>query len=353
MNKGHTIRRFPKGLLILAMAVISCTTRDPRLQIVTSGDRATGIVITNFTGAPDEVVVRLATDSAPPIFGTSRVEGRRFEFTPVVPFTHGLTYLVEISGKEFSTFEIPAIAGTVRVDGIYPGGTVPENLLKIHILFSSPMREGQANEKVHLADQAGKELPQSFLYMKNELWDSTATMLTMWLDPGRIKRDLQPNQSMGSPLRQGQRYSIVIDSSWQDQQGRMLDHPYVHPIVVGSRDSLQPNPRKWTIKAPRMAHDTLVLDVNEPMDRVLLLACITVLTSNGERVDGHQLFSDTDDTFKFSSPTWKPGTYIIRVETRLEDLAGNNLKRPFDRDTRITQQPPKGDIVELHFEVHK
>ena len=33
-----------------------------------------------------------------------------------------------------------------------------------------------------------------FLELENELWNPEHTQLTLWLDPGRIKRDLIPNQ---------------------------------------------------------------------------------------------------------------------------------------------------------------
>jgi len=31
---------------------------------------------------------------------------------------------------------------------------------------------------------------------------------------------------------------------------------------------------------------------------------------------------------------WTKGRYVLQIETRLEDLAGNNINRPFDRDLK-------------------
>jgi hypothetical protein len=36
---------------------------------------------------------------------------------------------------------------------------------------------------------------------------------------------------------------------------------------------------------------------------------------------------------------WSAGTYKLQIETRLEDLAGNNLGRLFDRDLTTQQKP--------------
>ena len=81
---------------------------------------------------------------------------------------------------------------------IYPTqDTVPENLLKIYLQFSKPMREGQALRHIELLKNNRDTLPGVFLDLQPELWNVDRTTLTVWLDPGRIKRDLQPNGPIG------------------------------------------------------------------------------------------------------------------------------------------------------------
>ena len=41
----------------------------------------------------------------------------------------------------------------------------------------------------------------TFLDLQPELWNAEGTVLTLWLDPGRIKRDLIPNKELGIPLK--------------------------------------------------------------------------------------------------------------------------------------------------------
>ena len=45
-----------------------------------------------------------------------------------------------------------------------------------------------------------------------------------------------------------------------------------------------------------------------------------------------------------------PGTYILQIESRLEDLAGNNLDRLFDTDLTQKQQASK-NIHKRQFEI--
>ena len=48
---------------------------------------------------------------------------------------------------------------------------------------------------------------------------------------------------------------------------------------------------------------------------------------------------------------WKPGDYLLVIESRLEDLAGNNLNRPFDRDVTQGKTPLSRATYERKFRV--
>ena len=47
-----------------------------------------------------------------------------------------------------------------------------------------------------------------FLTLETELWNADHTELTLWLDPGRIKKDLIPNQKLGIPIKNGNSYEL-------------------------------------------------------------------------------------------------------------------------------------------------
>jgi hypothetical protein len=49
---------------------------------------------------------------------------------------------------------------------------------------------------------------------------------------------------------------------------------------------------------------------------------------------------------------WRPGTYALVVETVIEDLAGNNVGKPFDVDIfENVQRTLTSESVTLPFEV--
>lgn len=47
---------------------------------------------------------------------------------------------------------------------------------------------------------------------------------------------------------------------------------------------------------------------------------------------------------------WKKGRYILRVEPRVEDLAGNNLERLFDRDLAKPGAKPEDETGYVRFQ---
>jgi hypothetical protein len=45
------------------------------------------------------------------------------------------------------------------------------------------------------------------------------TRLTLFIDPGRIKRGVAPLEEIGPALHAGKRYTLEIDSGWHDASG--------------------------------------------------------------------------------------------------------------------------------------
>ena len=50
-------------------------------------------------------------------------------------------------------------------------------------------------------------------------------------------------------------------------------------------------------------------------------------------------------------PAMAPGDYVVRVNTKLEDLAGNNLRRLFDEDVSDGAQTRAATSIELPFKI--
>src|SRR5207247_6148629 len=109
-----------------------------------------------------------------------------------------------------AAFKAPSRASipTTVVTHVYPSADVlPENLLKFYVHFSAPMSRGHIYDYMHLRDDAGKEVEIPFLE------------ITLFIDPGRIKRGVQPLEEVGPALQEGRRYTLVIDQVWKDGAG--------------------------------------------------------------------------------------------------------------------------------------
>ncbi len=228
----------------------------------------------------------------------------------------------------------PSQPGTV-VSQVYPSASeLPENLLKFYIHFSAPMSRGEAYERIHLLDAAGKEIDGPFLELGEELWDPKQTRFTLFFDPGRIKRGLKPREEIGPALEEGKSYTLVIDKAWLDAQGNPLKEPYRKTFKVGPPKDTPPNPKEWTL-TPGKAEtcEPLTVRFPDPMDHAMLVRVLRVTDAAGQDVAGELVISQQETSWRFSPrQPWKPGKYKLVFPADLEDLAGNSIDRPFEVD---------------------
>ena len=84
--------------------------------------------------------------------------------------------------------------------------------------------------------------------------------------------------------------------------------------------------------APRAGtDDSLIVTFPEPLDRALLARLLTVRDSADGRVDGVSVVSDRETRWAFApARPWARAPHVLHVDTELEDLAGNNLRKLFD-----------------------
>lgn len=352
--------------LILFLIPISCSqqTEQGDISLLREKDQAIGIIIPrdNFFHVPDDSIketlnVHLIQDeNQPSIFGEIEVLESRVVFKPIVPFTPGLNYDVRIKDKSIATIKIPVDSSKTlpSLHAIYPSqDTLPLNLLKIYLEFNQPMREGQSIKYVTLLKNGRDTVSSVFLDLQPELWNRERTLLTLWLDPGRIKRDLQPNQRMGEPLNPNTSYRITISKTWNDIFGNTLQRDYHKDFFVRDRDSIPPDQSKWTIKTPDAGtQDPVYIHFHEPIDFVLVYEAIRITDKDGNIVSGKAQLLKEEMVLSFiPDANWALGEYFVESESRLEDLAGNNLNRPFDRDLQQQSKVPQHDIYRKNFAV--
>jgi hypothetical protein len=230
---------------------------------------------------------------------------------------------------ELATVRVP-VAGTpprTTVESIEPGvHTVPENLLRFAVTFSDAMEAGSAAGRIRLLDDRGEELAGALLEMPPELWDGEHRRLTVLLEPGRIKRGLQPNARAGPPLVQGSTVTLVVGADIRDSDGLPLVSEARRSFLVGPPVRSRIDPALWQVDQPKSSTGPLVVRFDRPLDRVLALRYVRALDRHGHSIVGSLNVEGTVLTFA------NAGESKLRVDARLEDLAGNSVRRVFDRD---------------------
>jgi hypothetical protein len=348
----------------LLAGAVSCQHKKDEVSLVYQSDRATAIVIplslvrnaANSRLQQSVKVVLTGRKSKQGIFGEFVTVGNALHFQPLIPLSPGLGYDIFQDERWIGHVKVPEIQGKApELLAIYPqADTLPENQLKLYLRFSKPMRTGNALNFICLLDKNKDTLQKVFLNLQPELWDASGTVLTLWLDPGRIKRSLVLNRELGNPLKKAESYQLIVSNQWKDNRGIKLVKTYTKRFTAGNRDEQIPNITTWKINNPKAAtKNALMISTGEALDHYLLQECIVVLDDKGIEQKGKVTLSGGDNTWTFTpDEPWRSGHYQIQVAAKLEDLAGNNLNRVFDRDLHKDTQQNKEFFVR-RFEVRE
>ena len=307
---------------------------------------------------------RSSNPSIPGMAGTFERDGDALVFTPRFLFVEGLRYVLVVDGHAVGSLERPVAPppAPTMVAGMFPtGGSVPVNLLRLYVQFSASMSEGCAARAVTIANAAtGQPLLHALLDMTPELWDPARTRLTLFLDPGRIKRGLVPNLEAGYPLVEGRAIVITVGATFKDAAGQPIAEAFSRRYDVGPAVSTRIDPARWIVNTPAAGSgQALQVGFDRPLDRALLARSLTVRDASGDIVEGdaHIAAGERSWSFRPRHP-WggaitgmgsgtQAGTgacaYVLAVDTRLEDVAGNSVLRVFDRDLTRREDDPAGE----------
>jgi hypothetical protein len=233
---------------------------------------------------------------------------------------------------------------------VYPSGpVVPANMLRFYIEFSDPMGRGTALEHIRLEEASGSEVVDPFLPLDADLWSPDRIRFTLFVDPGRVKRDIKPNRDLGRALIPGGSYALVIDEAWFDGREARLARAHRHLFQVGEPIERALDQSHWTIEPPR-AGTRAPLAVRFPwaLDYGLLQRALGV-RREGVDLAGAVVVDQGETRWTFRPDAdWQAGDYRLIVLTILEDPAGNRLGRAFE----VTEAAEKGpERIELPFMV--
>lgn len=281
--------------------------------------------------------------SLPPMAGSWRIVSGRLRFEPRFPLVPGVRYRAELrrpgGAPMVSFFELPLVqrSPSTEVIQVFPSaGVLPENQLKFYVQFSAPMSRGGTYEHVHICDSTGVVIDLPFLELEEELWDPAMTRLTLLIDPGRIKRGVKPLEDVGPVFETGKAYSLTIDAACRDADGQPLRSSFAKHFRIAPADRTPPDPARWKIIPPASGTtDALVVEFDEPMDHALALRLIHVRSNvdGSAPIEGTAVVVHHESTWRFTpAKPWQRGNYRVSVATTIEDLAGNNIGKPFDVD---------------------
>lgn len=274
-------------------------------------------------------------------------------FYPIIPFLAQQTYLVQCSGQLIGTFTPSATQhSSPTITAIYPSAdSLPANLLKFFIRFSEPMSDISPYPYIHLLTAEGDTLSNIFLEQLPALWNSENDMLTIWLDPGRIKRELELNERFGNPLEEAKHYRLVIDGEISSRKGKAMGQSYVKAFFSTPADREKPSVDQWELGLPALGtKDPLYVHFYESMDYLSTFDRIEI--SCNQKIQKGKVSMKKQERVWIFYPlvAWESGTYTIIIDAVVEDIAGNNLQSVFDRD--ISQDEViEQNVFQLSFEL--
>jgi hypothetical protein len=361
---GYTVRWNPNSKLptVEIVGLGEKTLRELQAKAWQSADWQN--LFSVYAGQSDFI----ADMSMPAMLGNYSLRKDSLRFTSRFPLERGVSYRAvfrpaRLPGGSVKTpdivsfFLLPSVTQkpTTMVAQIYPSADVlPENLLKFYVHFSASMQGGHIYEHIHLRDEAGKVVELPFLEIDEELWNPEMTRLTLFIDPGRIKRGVQPLEEIGPALEEGRQYTLEIDAAWHDSTRTPLREAFRKSFRVGPQDREPPTPATWKIKAPKArTRDALTVDFSEPMDHALALRVIRVADADGRLIAGTSILGDHEKRWVFTPlQSWTAGSHQLQVENTIEDLAGNNIGKAFEVDLfEGVQRRFTAEVVKLSFEV--
>lgn len=326
----------PKLFLIISVSLLPLFLQGQGLPAFVQHGQQTELYLGSF-----QVATVHLSGSQQPLLGRKVDRNDSIFFSPALPFQPNLVYVLRQDSLIQASLPMPdRIHSTPRILRLEPVlDTLPANLLKIYLYFSEPISAGSPYAFVHLLDAGGDTLSAPFLKQDPALWNKNQTRLTLWLDPGRIKRDLPLQQLHGPPLSPSESYTLATSSGWTSAKGEALGQSYAFTFVTDSIDHSSPDVSRWELSYPSPGEiSPLIVQFDEALVPATLEGRLRIF-KQGVAVAGTGLLGKKGRRWTFfPKEKWTAGIYSLEADPRIEDWAGNNLARPFDRDLRKAER---------------
>lgn len=199
---------------------------------------------------------------------------------------------------------------------------MPENLLRIELRFSAPLRIPFSMDNVKLLDGDGRVIERALLDLP--LPSADGTRVTILLSPARLKTGLAENLALGRALHQGSTVTLVVD----DPQ---LAKPVRKTWRVTRFQPDPPDPSRWTLKLPVVGtREALQVDLHKPLSSTAE-DFIAIRGPDGNRVPGIGRLENEEMLWQFTPDrAWVKGVYAVVTNPMLEDPEGNRTCESFE-----------------------
>lgn len=378
-------RTVPRLALPLCVIAVACSSPARPITVGLEGGSGEAPAAVRVTGlSSDELAalraavwreegwqallaVTVSDGDGTPVAGRYVASREALEFHPRFPFDPGRPYRVRFNPARLPTprpgesvevtVALPARAPTAPtvVTSLSPSSDAwPSNTLRFYVHFSAPMSQTQGVEFVRLLDDKGEEVKDALLPSAIDFWNAERTRYTVFFDPGRVKRGILPNRTLGRALEPGRNYTVVVDAAWRDAEGRPLAESYRRGFRSGPPVERALALSDWRITAPRAGTpDAVAVAFPHPLDEGLLHRAVGVAPAGEGPIDGTVALARGETEWRFT-PTrpWRAGRYELLVLSILEDPSGNRLGRAFEVMARETEEePPPPEQFTLPFTI--
>ncbi|MFY7670009.1 Ig-like domain-containing protein [Tenacibaculum sp. MEBiC06402] len=279
---------------------------------------------------------------------------KSIRFTPLLSFQENKMYTAVFENEIF-VFKIPLNPNheQLKVVDVYPRtATLPSNFLKWYVEFSKPVNSTNIYNHISLVNnKTGKKVDRALLPLETPLISDDGKILTLWIEPGRQKRDLGPNKRLGEVLKEGESYTLLISKSLKDIEGFSMKTDFHYSFEVIENDRESPNITRWTLELPKSnTQNSLIINLNDTLDYGSPYNNVVIVDEKGKQIQGVFSINMNEERIVFRPDNnWERTYYTIHCNKLIEDVAGNNLERLFDRDIRKEVKAP---ILELYFSLN-
>ncbi len=129
--------------------------------------------------------------------------------------------------------------------------------------------------------------------------------------------------------------TLVVGSDIRDADGAPLLEGARRAFRVGAPIRSRIDPTVWNLSWPKKPTDPFVVRFDRPLDRTLVQRYLRPIDGHGTAVPGRAALDAAAIHWTFFASA-DVSDLRLRVDARHEDLAGNSVRRVFDRDLEST-----------------